>query len=182
MQNNDHIEIALSKNKLFLMFLGCIAFVAIGIWFVIKQPVSDLPLLSNPTVVVIVGLASIGLFGLIGVLLVKKLGDNTPGLIISNKGITDNSSAMSNGFIPWDDIIEMKEIQIVNQRFINVVVKNPQDYIDRQKSAFKRKSLQLNFNQYGCVIGITPNGLKCNYKELKELLDNKLAEYKKASA
>jgi hypothetical protein len=178
METNGQIEIALSKNKLVLMLLGCIAFVAIGIWFVVKQPVSDLPVLGNPVVVLIVGIASIGLFGLIGVLLIKKLGDNTPGLIISNKGITDNTSAMSAGFIPWGDIIEMKEITVVNQTFINVVVKNPQDYIDRQKSAFKRKSLQMNYKSSGCVIGLTSNGLKCNYKELKELLDNKFSEFK----
>jgi len=181
-ESNGQIEIALSKNKLVLMFLGCVAFVAMGIWFVTKRPVSDLPILGNPVVVFIVGIASIGFFGLLGVLLVKKLGDNSPGLTISDKGITDNSTAVGAGFIPWDDIIEMKEIQVVNQTFINVLVKNPQDYIDRQKSTFKRKSLQLNFNRYGCVIGISSNGLKCNYKELREILNSKFAEYKKTSA
>jgi hypothetical protein len=176
MEGSNSIEVQLSKTKLVLMLLGSIAFVCIGIWFIADRPVS--PFINNPAIVVCVGLASILFFGLIGILLVKKLSDKSPGLIISDKGITDNATAVGAGFIPWQDILEMKEIQVVNQTFINIIVKNPQDYIDRQKSAFKRKALQLNFNRYGCVIGLSSNGLKCNYKEMKNMLDKGFAEFK----
>lgn len=84
---------------------------------------------------------------------------------------------MSVGFVPWSDITEMKERKVFAQTFVNIVVKNPQGYIDKQSSAFKRMVMQMNYNSYGSVVGISPNGLKCTYKELKSLLDNRLKEY-----
>ena len=90
----------------------------------------------------------------------------------------DNASAVSAGYIPWTDVLEIRETNVVNQTFINLIVKNPQDYIDRQKSAFKRKLMQINYNSYGTVIGISANGLKCEYHELKANLDKTFSDFK----
>ena len=172
------LEIPLSKSKLTLMFLGSVVFVGLGIWFVTNHPKINNPIFGNPTTIFIVGLASILFFGLVGFSIFKKLWDKTPGLIISDQGVFDNASGVSAGLVPWTDIVEIRETKVVNQTFINLVVKNPQVYIDRQKSAFKRKLMQMNYNTYGTVIGISSNGLKCDYRELKATLDRKLEEYK----
>ena len=172
------LEIPLSKSKLTLMFLGSVVFVGLGIWFVTNPPKINNPIFGNPTTIFIVGLASILFFGLVGFSIFKKLWDKTPGLIISDQGVFDNASGVSAGLVPWTDIVEIRETKVVNQTFINLVVKNPQVYIDRQKSAFKRKLMQMNYNTYGTVIGISSNGLKCDYRELKATLDRKLEEYK----
>lgn len=105
------------------------------------------------------------------------MNDNSPGLIISDKGVVDNSGGISAGFVPWTDITAIKESRAFNQRFINLVVKNPQDYISRQKSFIKRKFLQSNYSSFGTVISISANGLKCNYEELKVSLENEFAEF-----
>jgi len=182
MKGTERIEIQLSKSKLTLLSLGSIIFVGLGVWFVTNPPKESIPFFSNPTVLFIVGLASILFFGLVGFFIFKKLFDNSPGLIISAEGVFDNSSGVSAGFVPWTDIVEIKETKVFNQSFINLVVKNLQDYIDRQKNAFKRKSIQINYKSYGTVIGISTNGLKIKYEELKALLDSRFADFNQKSA
>jgi len=182
MRETERIEIQLSKSKLTLLFLGSIMFVGLGVWYVISPPKVYISIFSNPIEVFIVGLASIFFFGLVGFLIFKKFFDKSPGLIISNEGVFDNSSGVSAGFVPWTDIVEIKETKVFNQTFINLVVRNPQDYIDRQNSAFKRKLTKINYNSYGTVIGFSANGLKIKYKELKDLLDERFADFKRKSA
>jgi hypothetical protein len=172
-------EIQLSKSKITLMLMGSLAFVGIGVWFVSNPPEIDNPFLGSPTKIFIVGLASIIVFGVFAFFAFKKLWDKSPGLVISEEGVFDNTSAAGAGLVPWTDILEIKETKIVNQTFINLIVKNPQDYIDRQKNSFKRKLMQMNYDTYGTVIGISSSGLKCNYRELKEMLDKAFSDSKR---
>lgn len=171
------IEIQLSKAKLTLMLFGCFLFVGVGICFIINPEKYESFIMKSSAVIFIAGILGILFFGFISVFLFKKLRDKSPGLVISEEGIIDNSSGVGAGFIPWSDIIAIKETKVVNQKFINIVVKNPQVYIDRQKSGFKRKAMQANYNLYSTPIGISANGLKSNYKELKALLEKKLSEF-----
>lgn len=182
MNKTEQIEIQLSKTKLTLMLLGSIMFVGLGTWFVIGPPKVNVTILNNPTLIFSVGLLSILFFGFVGFFIFKKLFDKSPGLIITDEGVYDNASSISAGFVPWTDIVEIKEVIVFNQSFVNLVVKNPQNYIDRQKNTFKKKSIQINFRSYGTVIGISANGLKIKHKELKDLLEEKFADFLRKSA
>jgi hypothetical protein len=156
------------------MFLGSMAFVVGGIWFVTNPARFISLIVKSTTKIFIAGLASILFFGFVGIFIFKKLFDKNPGFVISENGIVDNSGGLSAGFIPWSDIDEIKETIIANQKFISLIVKNPQTYIERQPSAFKRWAMKRNYKSYGAAIGISANGLKYNYKDLKTLLDKKL--------
>lgn len=177
MDGSNQIEIQMSKYKLILMALGCFVIVVVGICFIIDPAKYESFIMRSPTFIFIAGLLSILFFGFTGLSFLKKLRDKLPGLIISEKGIMDNSSGVSAGFIPWTDVVAIKETKVVNQTLINIVVKNPQMYIDRQKSAFKRKAMQVNYNNWGTAIGITANGLKINYTELKSLIEKKYSDF-----
>ncbi len=166
----EQIEIQLSKSKLTLMAIGSLAFIVVGICFVINPTKFISPFHRSPTLIFSAGLAGIIFFGFVGFYLFKKLFDKRPGLIISKSGIVDNSSGLSAGFIPWSDIKEIKETTVANQKFISVIVKNPQHYIDRQSTKFKRWLMGRNYKWYGSAIGISANGLKYNYDELKLLI------------
>ena len=181
MNSSKKIEIQLSKSKVILLLLGALAFVAIGVWFVTAPPEMENPILGGPTKIFIVGVISILFFGFAAFFAIKKLLDKTPGLVISEEGVFDNSSAVSAGLVPWTDLLEIRETKVVNQVFINLVVKNPQAYIDKQKNSIKRKLLQVNYNTYGTVIGISPNTLKCDHKELKEMLTKAFSDFKSKS-
>ena len=175
---SGQIEIPLSKNKLILMFLGSLIFVALGLWFVIKPPTISNRFLNNPTLILTVGIAAILFFGLCTIFLAKKLPDRTPGLIINDLGITDNSSGVSAGLILWSDIVAITVENVANQRFIMVIVKNPYDYINRQTGFIKRKAMEINYKSYGSPISISANGLKSNFVELYKIILDKYNDSK----
>lgn len=168
------IAIPLSKKKLILMLIGSIGFIAAGLWFVIKPPSISNPFFGNPTTVLLTGIASILFFGLCAVYIARKLPDNKPGLIIDKIGLTDNSSGVSAGLILWSDIENISVIEIHRQKLILLHVKNPQDYIDKQTSGFKRKMMQINFNMYETPLSITSNTLQIKFDELLRILNDYL--------
>lgn len=171
--SGQRIEIALSKKKIFLMLIGALVFVAIGLWFVISPPTISNSYWGNPTKIAIAGYASIVFFGLCAFVLIKKLPDNKPGLVIDETGLTDNSSGVSAGKILWSDMEDISVIEIHRQKLIMLQVKNPQDYIDKQTNGFKRKMMQMNYKMYGTPLSITSNGLKISFDELlSTLTDN----------
>jgi len=59
-----------------------------------------------------------------------------------------------------------------------LVVKNPQHYIDGQPTKLKRWLMERNYKIFGTGIGISGNGLKYNYDELKLLVEKTFKEYK----
>ncbi len=168
------IEIPLSKKKLISMLIGSISFVIAGLWFVINPPTIRHPFFGNPTVIFVIAIASILFFGACAVYIVRKLSDNKPGLIIDTAGLTDNSSGFFAGQILWNDIENISVIEIHRQQLIILQVKNPQDYIDKQTSSFKRKMMQMNFNIYGTPLSITSNSLQIKFDELLNILNDHL--------
>ena len=172
----QQIEIPLSKKKIFLMLVGALAFVAIGLWFIISPPTITNSYWGNPTIIALAGYASIIFFGLCAFFLIRKLPDNKPGLIIDQTGLTDNSSGVSAGQVLWSDIEAISVIEIHRQKLIMLKVRNPQEYIDKQTSGFKRKMMQMNFKLYGTPLSITSNGLKISFEELLSTLTEKLKQ------
>jgi hypothetical protein len=168
------IEIALSKSKIILLLLGALAFVTIGLWFVIDPPIIKNIYWGNPTKIAIAGYASIIFFGLCAFYFIRKLPDKRPGLIIDDKGIIDNSSGLSAGQILWSDIDDITVIEIHRQKLIMLHVKNPQDFISRQTSVLKRKGMEFNYKMYGTPLSITTNGLKTSFDSLLKLLTEQL--------
>lgn len=176
MEAGQRIEIPLDKSKIILMLIGSLAFVAIGLWFVIAPPKIDNPFWGNPTKLAIIGYAAIIFFGLVAFVLIRKLSDTEPGLIIDDAGLYDNSSGLSAGHILWTDIENISVFQMQKQKLLMVKVKNPQDYIDRQTNFFKRKSMELNLRMYATPVSIATNGLKIPFTELLDLVTQKLQE------
>jgi len=143
MQKPDPIVIPLSKSKIVLMLAGAVVFVVLGVFFIIKPESFRNSLFYSPITIVCVGVAAVLFFGFVVIALVKKLRDNTPGIIINNEGIVDNSSAVSAGLVIWDDITGIQIAQVMNQRFIMLILKNPNDYINMHTNILKKKLLSL---------------------------------------
>ena len=176
MTTEQRIEIPLDKSKIILMLAGALVFVAIGFWFVIAPPQISNAYWGNPTRMAIAGYASIFFFGLCAVVLMPKLQDTKPGLIIDDTGLTDNSGALSSGHILWTDIENISVLQIQKQELLMIAVKNPQDYFGRQKNLLKRKAMELNYKMYGTPVSITANGLKIPFQELLALVSQRFQE------
>jgi hypothetical protein len=178
MTQKQLIEIPLSKKKMILTLFGAIVFVAIGIWFLIDPPQISNPVFGDPTLLFIVGLTSILFFGLVAVVVIRKLPDNKAGLTINEQGIIDNSSGVSAGLVLWSDIEEIRVSQVMSQKFLMFIVRNPQDYINRQSNPLKRKGMEMNYKSYGSPVSISANALQTNFDNLYDLLNKKLKEHK----
>ena len=178
MNHTEQIEIPLSKKKMLLTLFGAIVFVGLGIWFLINSHKISNPIFGNPTLIFIVGVASILFFGLVAVTIFRKFSDNKAGLIISKEGITDNSSGVSAGQIPWTDIQEIKVSQVMSQKFLMLIVRNPQDYLDKVTNPLKRNAMKMNYKTYGSPISISSNALQTDFDNLYKLLVEKMKEYK----
>jgi hypothetical protein len=177
--SQQRVEITLNKSKITLLLVGALIFVSIGLWLVISPPSTKNTDWLNRSIIAIVGYSALIFFGLCAFYLVRKLLDKKPGLIIDDMGLVDNSSGLSVGQILWTDIENISVIEIHRQKLIMLHVTNPQHYIDRQTSIFKRKGMQFNNKLYGTPLSITSNGLKISFDKLLSLLTDKLRESRK---
>ncbi|MGB3079249.1 MAG: STM3941 family protein, partial [Saprospiraceae bacterium] len=155
MDNQNTTEIKSSKWRLVIMLFGSILFVGLGVWFVIDPASMNEGGHPASTKVFLIGLASLIFFGSTGILILQQLLSKTPGLIISDLGVTDNTGVIKIGFIPWSDIAGITESKIRRVKFIHLVLKNPQVYIDRQENSLKRRMLQFSFNSSGTLSNIS---------------------------
>jgi len=178
MSANQQIEFKLSKSKIVLMFFGCLIFCILSILFIMNPEKFTSWRHSSSTMVLIVGILGVTFFGICLLFYARKMFDKTPGLIVNDKGIYDNASGISVGFIPWNDIVEIKETVVINQSFVNIVVKNPDKYIETQKNIFKRKLVQINYNFFGTVIAIPSVSINSEFNDLKRILQQEFEKHK----
>lgn len=178
MTNEEQIEIPLNKTKMTLTFIGSLIFVGLGIWLLINPTKNSNTIFGNKTAIFIIGIASIVFFGLVAITIFRKFSDKKAGLIINKQGISDNSSGISAGIIPWTDILEITISQVMSQKFLMIIVKNPQEYIDKVTSPLKRNAMKMNYKIYGSPISISANALKTDFEKLQKLINEKMAEYK----
>jgi hypothetical protein len=165
----DIIEIPLSKTKMALILAGAALFVVLGVWFV-NNPYQ---LHRNHILIMAVGIASIVVFGVVALFIVSKLFDARPGFIIDDDGITDNSSMFAVGFVPWEDVLGFKIESVASQKFIMVLVNDPDGYIHRQPNALARQTASANYRMYGSPIAISTNALKTKFDEFYRLINER---------
>jgi len=175
------IEIQISKNKLFLGIGASILFVILGIELFINAndfQNNSIGMLRNPMIIKSIGIIASLFFGTTGIYGLKKIFDKKAGLIIDEKGITDNSNASSIGLIEWNDITEIKTKQVMSTKFLLIEVKNPEEYIKKAKNRMKAKLMKTNMKMYGTPLSITSNTLKYNFEKLEHLIQTELKKYK----
>jgi len=179
MQSSQIIEIPTDKRKLKLLLFASLAFVLLGCLILLAPAFVRNASTVDLIIVVSGGVLCIGFFGFGSVFFLKKLGDPTPALVISEYGIVDNSSAISFGFVPWSDVKEISEVSSVGQRFVNVVLKDPRLFIDRLPGGWKKGLVKMNYRFFKTVISISPNALKYDFDQLKNLLKERLELFNK---
>jgi hypothetical protein len=171
----NKIEIPLSKTKIILVLLVAMVFVVLGTLFVINPEKFISPIMRSSEFIRISGITSVLFCGVAGIYGIRKLFDNTAGLIIDEKGITDNTYGSSVGLINWADITEIKTEQVLSTKFLLIFTNNADKYLDRV-GYFKRKLLLGNVKMYGTPLSITSNTLKYDFDNLERLLKNSLKE------
>lgn len=143
---------------------GALCFVLIGLSF--------LTIPSFP--IQLIGLPSIAFFGICLVIYTKRIFSPHPLLIIDEQGITDNSSALAIGFIPWKDIENVELRHMLNQTFISVEVKSHDAYLAKM-TPFQRY-LQKPTSKWATLSSISLSTpleltLKPSIRGLRKILD-----------
>lgn len=182
----DEISIPLSRTKLILLIAGCAACVAIGIWMLTWSDESirnsgGRSLSRNPLFVHSLAVICIALFGLCGAIGVWKLFREGTGLQLSSAGITDASSGIAVGFIPWSDIEGIGFYKMGLSRFLIVKVFDPEKYI--AKAGWGRQMIaRANTNMCGSPVTISSGMLATSFDDLENLLDQYFAKYGRGSS
>ncbi|MEH6631247.1 MAG: STM3941 family protein [Halopseudomonas aestusnigri] len=172
-------SIPLSKRTLTLQMIVAIMFIALGSWILTESPdsIENNRRFNNIYLIYGAGILCVTFFGYRGFIGVKQMFTSTPGLIFNKEGITDNSSGVSVGFIPWKDITDIKISQIVNQKFISIVVSDPEKYF-KKGTRIQQLLNKGNIGMCGTPINISTNALKIKHKDLLSLLEEYHLNYK----
>ncbi len=125
----------------------------------------------------IVGIITVLFFGGCFIWILKKIFDSKVGLLIDEKGIIDNSSGVSIGFIPWKDIIGIETARVYSTKFIILFTGVPEKYIEKGKNLLHKKAMQANYKMVGSPLSINTQSLKIKHKELEQLLIKKWDEF-----
>lgn len=169
-------EIPISKTKLLLMILCCVAFVVASIGILWYFGGFESLTASFYKIVAVIGIL---FFGGVGFFCLRKLFDFRPGLIIDSTGIIDNSSGVAMGRIYWDDIIDIGVAEVQKQKFVLVYLRNPQDYINAQTGVARARVLKHTFNHYDTPVSIASNTLKISFTDLHNLILSHFIAHKK---
>jgi hypothetical protein len=163
MKNLPERSIALSHTKATLLLIAALIFVAIGMWLILMPQAS---FVSKA-----LGGVGIVFFGACGVVAFKKLMQRGAGLIISAKGVHDQSSGTSAGFVPWKDVSAVQSSFVSGQKFVSLMLHDAQEYAQRG-NALQQRLAQLNMSLVGTSINISANTLKISFDELLALLQS----------
>lgn len=118
-------------------------------------------------------LADVLFFGACAVFALGRLLRPRPALIIDERGITDNASAVGAGFIGWKEIAGAG-ISLGTSRFLVIVLHNPEVVLARPP-LLKRKVMAANLGLVGSPVAI-PGHMTMPLEKILEHIQAKLAD------
>ncbi|MGP2570008.1 STM3941 family protein [Ornithobacterium rhinotracheale] len=162
-------RIEVKKSKIFGALIGSLFFVSISIWILSASENAENEFFRS-VFAEIIAYSGLMFFGLVGIIALIQLFSKKSALIINEKGITDNTTMVSLGFIPWAEIQQIQTTNAMNQRFLMIILKDPKRIIARSKNPWQKMFNKLNYRLYGSPVGISINNLKISAEELKQEL------------
>ena len=174
-KTSEETIVYLNKLSTVVSTLLSVMFVLGGIWLLTLDPqlIENKSAFTNffnsPLLVYTASIIAILFFGGCCIYGIRRCLDTTPGLVISSKGIFDNSNAVSLGFIHWEDIIGIQENRFFMLRQLSLLVKNPEKYILRG-NIFQRLIHRCNLTMLDTPIHIGTSQLQIKHKNLIKVI------------
>lgn len=162
----DRIVVYPSRWKLLLLALGALLFVVFGC--LIGLGWLDAPLDQ----VIIAAYVGVPFFGLCFAYLVYRLISPKPSLIVDERGIYDNASALGAGWIRWEEIEEMYAFEYRGQTMLGIIPKDEEEILGRL-SLLKRSVMRINTALPGveCPVNIPQTALPITIEELLQRIE-----------
>jgi hypothetical protein len=151
-----------SRKKLLLITAGGAMFVVLG-FFLLR---------STDTEERLAGIAGIVFFGFCALFGIWRLVRPAPAVILHSSGIFDNASALSAGFLHWDEISSIYVAKIKNQRSLAIVLKDVDAFLSRQ-SGMKSKIMKMNVGLTGAAVNIPASTLPISLEELMQQIQQR---------
>ncbi len=158
-----------------MMITGSLAFTAAGFWF-ISDP--DKFRRYDPTIINTVGILAIVFFGFIAVLLLRKLRENTPALIIDENGVFDNTTGLPAGQLSWQEIDGLSVLNVAGKTLLVIVLTDPEAFLERQPAGWKKKLMRINYKSYGSPVSLSHSGMRCSFKDMVTYVHKGYETYK----
>jgi hypothetical protein len=177
----DEKLIESSKIKIKIMIFIFLMFSSSGLWVITfgATKIQSILHLNYPTSAYALGWFFLLTFGYGAYLWIKKLTSASPGLILNHLGITENSTSLPAGFIPWDEISGFSMRKIRGKKLILVLLKNVEIYIEAPnlKKRYVYKSL---LKKLGSPVVIT-DSLMIDMDELLSICNEYFKKYGKTT-
>lgn len=164
-------------RRKFILAIGQMIFIAMGAWMYFKSALLTSYLVRNETFIQIVGIISIFYFGLM-FLFSLKVYFRKVALVISDKGIYDSSNSLSVGFIPWNEVLDIRQIQEGAVFMIMISLIDSNFIINNEKNFVKRFLLKKQDKRLGSPIIIPMVALNSYVDTLERQLKEKWTIFK----
>lgn len=161
------LYIPVSRFKQFFQLIFNILMLFVCCTLIAFKPIGVLNLYT------LVGTIGVLYFGSMLVMLLKHRSKNQFSLRVDGKGVTDHTTLLSVGFIPWEDITAFELDKIQGQNFLLVDLKHPEKYI-KKNGGIKGYFLRYNRKKHNTPIVIATGDLKCDVEHLKNSMEEHL--------
>ncbi|MBN3003499.1 hypothetical protein JW897_07085 [Chromobacterium alkanivorans] len=172
----DEIRIEFGGGKVLLLIVAGLAFVAVGyaMW---TAPDTEVSLVRRYGA----GGAAMVFFGACCLLGLRQCLQRKPALVFNAQGLSDHSSQIAVGLIPWADIVGWEVSAGRGQQFLIIKVRAPGKYLSRLGPVARLFS-HFNFICYGSPIAISSTALQASFDDLLVLLGRYHQRYSSAPA
>lgn len=171
---NEEIRIPLDKSKMLfsvcatMIFTLLNGFIIFAILFLNKNP-------NQPNLAIaIISSFGIIIFGSLSIIGLKRILSKKYSLIINEIGITDNISISNFGQINWNEIADIKTVEIVAPKMrtttlLLIFLKNPKPYLEKA-NMINCFFMKINHKKYGTPLTINISNLDYNLNNIESFI------------
>ena len=170
------IRIYPTRTKLWLVLLGAILFVVLGVWILgLRDEPAPLRLYHG-----LVAVIAIVFFGGCAVVALFRILVPSPAVVLSREGITDHTSPFGVGFLSWDEVAFVSIYLIQGQRMLGIFLKDAVSIMGRVggvKAGYMKTNLRMGFAPVNVPQILVPMPLE----ELADLIRTRYGVEKRVS-
>ena len=134
---------------------------------------------DNVLIMKLLGIAATLYFLLCLVVLVKRVFNRKPLLVITEESITDSSSALSLGEVSFAEIERFEIVNVYGQRTIGIVPADTEQFMERLTKSQKKNAKLCVDRGYPPVSLRVDTAKDMTIEDIFALLEKRLAEYKR---
>lgn len=169
MADTEPLRVSFSKPKILKLLMHSSIFLILGVsllalWYGVLMDQNN-PFALKGVVLQVCSWLCILFFCFIGYFLVSEYNSAEPGLIIDDNGITDHTSELSAGQIPWSNIETVVCVSAGIRSYCSIFLKDPSEFMDKENflvKLFKR----MNVKSTGPQVRMLTNKLDIEHADL----------------